>query len=251
MLVNIASLDPRTKLLASVMLIVATLFTEEMLFLLGICGFFLLVFAISNTPVRQYLRNLMLLSWLLSVTFLIHLLAKRAVSSDGMVLLTSQAIEAGIIAVGKLSLIVGWVTILSTSASSLEIVNGLEQLFYPLQRSGFPVQKWSMIAMLSIRFIPIVFEEGRHLHQACMARGLTGNCGALLTRLKNIVLFCIPLFSSMIRRVEHVTAAMENKAFQIGAPRSSLVQFRMKTGDVVVLGVSGGIMLWCILFKSM
>ena len=117
-------------------------------------------------------------------------------------------------------------------------MNGLERLLRPLQWLGFPVQKLSIVAMLSIRFIPILLEEGQHLVHAYIARGLDLTNGNIAARLKNSVFFCGPLFSSMIRRVEHLTLAMENRAFQAGAERSSLYEFHMKFADYSILCLS-------------
>jgi energy-coupling factor transporter transmembrane protein EcfT len=100
------------------------------------------------------------------------------------------------------------------------------------------VQKFSIVAMLSIRFIPILLEERQHLVRAYVARGMDMNERNLLVRLKNYVFLCVPLFNSLLRRTEHLTLAMESRAFRVQADRTSLHEFRMKFPDYLVLGGS-------------
>jgi energy-coupling factor transport system permease protein len=63
-------------------------------------------------------------------------------------------------------------------------------------------------------------------------------------RLKHYVLLCVPLFNSMLRRADHLTLAMESRAFQAQADRSSLRELRMKFVDYLVLGGSMVILLF-------
>ncbi len=135
-------------------------------------------------------------------------------------------------------MVVGWVTILETSSSALEIVNAIERLLRPGERFGLPVQKLTVITMLSLRFIPILFEERQHLVHAFIARSLDLSDGNIVIRLKNYVLLCEPLFSSMLRRVEHLTLAMENRSFHAGSDRTSLYELRMTLIDYLVIGAS-------------
>jgi energy-coupling factor transport system permease protein len=205
-------------------------------------GILALTFLVSKTSCRVYLRNVFLLSWLLLFTFIANLWgnspAGQNMTLEHGVVLTSASLFSGILAVGKLSIVAGWVTILATTASPLELINGLEKLLHPLKIAGLSVSKFSIIAMLSLRFIPILFEEGHYLIHAYIARGIDLSQGNLLVRLKNYMLLCGPLFSSMLRRVDHLALAMESRAFRAGAERTSLHELRMKSADYVILCTS-------------
>ena len=229
------------------MLIMATFLTEHVLYLIGIAGFCTILLFVTKTPLRVYLRNILFLSWLLIFTFLTTLWGNTPLEQSGTLLqefsigrltLTYSRFFDGLFTIGQLIVVVGWVTILGSSSSPLELVNGIERLLRPLQLLGIPIQKLSLVTMLSLRFIPILFEEGQHLVHAYIARGIDLNSGNIAVRLKNFVLLCAPLFSNMIRRVEHLTLAMESRAFQVGAERSSLYPLRMKYPDYFILCVS-------------
>lgn len=206
--------------------------------ILGIASF------ITKIPLWKYFRNLILLSWLLVLTFFVHVWGNQPGGYDGTLTLTQNGFMEGGLALGQLVVVVGWVTILGTSSSPLELVSGLERLLHPLQRIGLPVQKFSIIVLLSMRFIPILLEEGQHLVHAYVVRGIELNRGNIITRLKNSVLLCVPLFHNMIRRVEHLTLAMENRAFQVGITRSSLYELHMRSLDYLILCLSFGVTIW-------
>jgi energy-coupling factor transport system permease protein len=189
-----------------------------------------LVMRVGQVSFRVYGRNLLMISWLLAVTFLTYAWRQPIALPGGI-----DGFTEGGIAVGKLSIMLGWVTILGRSSSPLELVSAIEWLCLPLRRIGAPVQKFSLVAMLSMRFLPLLFDEGQHLLHAYLARGFEWNNSSLTVRIKHVGAFFLPLFSHLLRRVEHLTLAMENKAFQLDEERTSLYVLKMKRVDYGVL----------------
>ena len=240
-------LDPRTKLLATVGLIAATFLTEDYVYFSGIVVLLFITFLISKTSLQVFLRNILLLSWLLMFTFFIRVWGNVTFTSQerlaqgfsvGDIFLPYEGLLVSLLAVSQLLTVVGWVTILGCSTSPLEIVHGLERLLLPLRVLGIPVQKISIVAMLSIRFIPILLEEKHHLVHTYIARGMDVSSEKIPVRLKHYVLLCVPLFNSMLRRVDHLTLAMESRAFRVQADRTSLHELHMQFVDYLVLGGS-------------
>lgn len=230
-------LDPRTAFLATIMFIGATFRASQGMSLLLISLLLLCVLFITETPLRLYARNLLLLAWLLVFTFFAYVWGEGA--SD-----IRENVVAGLQAIGQLSIVVGWATILGNSVSPLALVNGLERLLRLSGRLRLPVSRLSIVAMLSLRFIPILIQESQHLRDAYAARGLEIQRGSLITRLKNAVLLCGPLFSSLLRRVEHIASAMESRAFHAEAERTSYCELRMTWGDYLTLIVSCSVLVW-------
>ena len=246
-------LDPRTKFLAAVGLIATTFLTENFVYFTGIVVLLIISLLISRTPPRLFIRNVFLLSWLLEFTFFTRLWGEVMFShqerfiqgfSVGDIFITYEGLTGSLLTVSQLVTVVGWVTILGSSTSPLEMVAGLERLFRPLRVLGIPVQKFSIVTMLSIRFIPILFEERVYLVRAYIARGMDMSSENIAVRLKHYALLCVPLFSSMLRRVDHLTIAMESRVFQAQADRTSLRELRMKFADYLVLGGSIALLLF-------
>jgi energy-coupling factor transport system permease protein len=237
-------LDPRTKFLATVGLIAAIFLTENLVYFSGMVVLLLITFLISKTPPRIFIRNILLLSWLLVFTFFLRIWGEMASVyhesftqgfSVGKIFIPYKGLLESLLAVSQLVMVVGWVTILGCSTSPLEIVHGLERLFRPLRILGIPVHKFTIVTMLSIRFIPILFEEKEHLVRAYIARGMDINSKNIPARLKHYVLLCVPLFNSMLRRVDHLAIAMESRAFQAQADRTSLFKLHMRSADYLAL----------------
>lgn len=228
-----SALDPRTKLLAALMLVTASVLIDSLTGVLLMSALFVAVMLLSQTSFRVYGQNLLLISWLLAMTFLMHVWGQYSMSPDRL-----SALSGGGLAVVRLCLMLGWVTILSRSSSPLELVNGIESLCAPLRHVGFPVQKFSIVAMLSMRFLPLLFEEGRHLHQAYLARGFDWNEGPPAIRIRHVAELFLPLFSHLLRRVDLLVPAMENRAFQLDGERTSLYSSGMGRFDYFVLCVS-------------
>ena len=243
------SLDPRTKLLGVVMLLVTTFLVEQIRCLLGLSLLFTVLALVTKTSVMTYIKHLILLSWLFIVTFCLHIWANDAGHVSGV--FPSDGVVHGFMAVGQLSVAVGWITILNRTSSPLELMSGFERLLHPLQQAGIPIHNISIIGMLSVRFLPIVFEEGQYLVQAYIARGIELNRGAMGTRLKNALLLCVPLLSMMMRRVEHITCAMENRGFCVDVARSSFHEFRLRVVDYIVLGANLGLVIGCYVINRM
>lgn len=157
-----------------------------------------------------------------------------------------EHVLAGLYAIGRLSIVVGWVTILGTCLSALVLVSALERLLQPLRMFSLPINRMSIVTMLSLRFLPIFVEESQHLLQAYLARGIEIHHGNLRTRLRNYVLLCGPLLTSLLRRVEHLALAMESRGFHIETERTlhyafhiTWVDYLFLAGTVLVLLLAG------------
>ncbi len=224
------SLDPRTKLLAVSFLIVTTFLTTQNGTLAGPGGLLLITFLLTRTPFTRFLRHCLWLAWLLIFTVLAHIVGHPVSFSAGF--------REGLFRVAQVSVAVGWVTLLGAHTTPFSLVHGLERMARPLQRFGFPLHKLSLVTMLSLRFLPLLAREGEQLVQAYLARGIDLTSGTVFTRLKHYTLLCIPLFNTMLRRVEHIAAAMEIRGYEAGADRTSFRELRLRPADYCILGGS-------------
>lgn len=228
-------LDPRTKLCATICLITGTFLADQIATFIGIAALFVGVFVMSRTPPRMFGRNILLLSWLLGYTFVIRVWADLSAGRDALFF---QGVLNALLPVGQLVVAVGWVTILSRSTSSFELMAGTEWLLSPLRFGHVSFRNFTMAAMLSVRFLPIIFEEGRHLLHAHIARGIDISEQGIVPRLKEYAMLCGMLFSSLLRRVHSIVWAMESRAFRAGAERTWLHERHITIGDYSVLGGS-------------
>ena len=218
-----------------------------MLLMLG--GAAALTMRLTGASLRRALRHLAMLSWLLLMTGGARVYG--ALSSGAIDGGYSPAWRLGVtdalIGMAQIGLLVVWVETLNAAAPPLEIVAGLAHLLRPLNRLGVPVSSIAMTAMLACRFLPMLAQEADALMQARIARGLEWSPNSWRMRIKQVALLCVPLFNSLLRRVEWLTLAMENRAFTLHAAQTSLHACRMAAQDYGLVGASCGMLCWCAL----
>ncbi len=232
--------DPRAKFCVVILAVAATCVVHTLWGLGILAGVMLLIASETTTPFRRIVRNIALMSWLLIMTgglrFWGIVSAARAPVGHAVIV---AGVMQGIVAVAQLAIVVGWVSVFNASSSPLEIVTGLEQLLKPCRRIGLPVSNISTVAMMTLRFLPIFIDEAQQLRQTLTARGIDWHTETWFERAKQLVFLCVPLFNSLLRRVESLTLAMENRDFAVGAARTSLYARQLSIRDYVLL--SGGL----------
>jgi len=203
----------------------------------------LIVVLISNIQWRRMFRNLLLISWLALFTLGTHLWAATGTAPS-----FRMGLQDGGLAAARLCLVVGWGTLLGVSTSALTLVSALERLLRPLARIGLPIQSFSLVAMLSMRFLPILIDEQQMLARTFIARGIDITNEKLRNRIKFYVVLCIPLLSQLFRRVEHLSAAMESRAFQAHSSRTILWDAQPRAKDYGLITGSAILLIGIVFF---
>lgn len=230
--------ETRAKILATLCVIVATLFADSEQELGVLALVFLMTLTFSHVPWKRMLRNLLLVFWLTLFTLGAHLLGALSASQP-----LHASMRSGGISAVRLLLVVGWGTVLGHSSSPLTLVTAIERLLTPLSRRGVPVQSFSVVAMLSMRFLPILLHEQHMLVRTHIARGIDVTNEPLGTRIRIYVLMCIPLLTHLFRRVDHLSTAMEARAFQGHSARTVLWYDRLRAVDYTL--IAGSLLLLC------
>ena len=236
-----ASLDPRTKIIACMVLLLATVLAQDGigLFLVVLCVLGVL-FACRITP-QKALHMLRPFAGLLLGVLVFDVLftpGNTIVWSAGALSITVEgitfAIDTAIRFIGAF-LIAGC---LRFCADSTEIADGFRMLSNPLRRFGVSVDEIALSLSITFRFIPIFQEEYHRVVEAQTERGACFHEGSLVRRAKAYSLTLTPLSISAIRRAIVLAQAMENRSFIPGTPRTCLRTYRMQLRDVLTLIVS-------------
>ncbi len=225
--------EPRAVICATVVAILASLMTDDWREISVLAVILLITLLLSHVPVNRIRRNLLMVAWLALFTLGAHLFGGERAGQP-----LQQALHAGGMAASRLFLVVGWGTLLGHSASPLALAAALERLLTPLRRLGLPVQSFSLVAMLSMRFLPILLHEQQMIVRTHIARGIDVTHASRITRMKLYVLMCVPILTHLLRRVEHLSAAMESRAFQAQASRTVLKHTHLRSVDYALMGGS-------------
>lgn len=109
----------------------------------------------------------------------------------------------------------------------------VEELYYGLTRLGLPFAV-SFALSLSFRLVPIFSESVKTILQAQRSRGLR-TTGTPLQRFKSYFPLFVPVFLSALRKVDHLSIALEARGFGAGIKRTSWIQFRFSALDYLFL----------------
>lgn len=90
---------------------------------------------------------------------------------------------------------------------------GLLWFLTPLRRLRFPVQDLSLMLGISVRFLPLLFEEGNRIRQAQKARGIPVDQG-LLWRPETLLPLLIPLLEGTFQRAEEIALALAARGYR-------------------------------------
>jgi energy-coupling factor transporter transmembrane protein EcfT len=163
-------------------------------------------FHASVIPVSRFLRDLRLFLLLSVLIFLATLLADTG-ESVGVTLPSLHRAPAALLAVWRFLSMVS-IGILLTATTD---PTGIQQAAYWFTKyiPGVPSHRVATMVMLTIRFVPLIFDEALEIRKACRSRLLD----ARKNRIAGIIAMGMPLMSSLIRRGDETALAMASRGY--------------------------------------
>lgn len=234
-------LDPRTKILLTVLYIVAVfLANTPIVFLLLAVSVFLTIL-ISKISLRVILRGIRPIIYVLIITALINVLMTNGNSEPLVSFWVIKIYKEGIVravfmALRVILLIVGTSVLLTYTTSPISLTDGIEKLLAPLKKIGIPVHVFAMMMTIALRFIPTLVEETEKIMNAQKSRGADFSTGSLIKRAKALVPILIPLFVSAFKRADELAVAMECRCYRGDKNRTKLVKLTYKGIDFLWFG---------------
>lgn len=128
-------------------------------------------------------------------------------------------------------------SLLTFTTSTIDLIDGIERLFKPLARFGFPAHEFALMMSITLRFIPLLWEELDKVKKAQLARGAQLDQGWIWQRFKYLIPLFIPLFLSIFRRSDELAQAMESRCYRGNQARTKLRQLSFTRIDGFALGV--------------
>ena len=247
-------LDPRTKLLAVIVFIVA-LFLAKSFFSYGLVLVFLIAcIRISRVHLKVILRGLKPLLIIIVLTGLLNLFY-----TQGTVLvhfwiftITKEGLIMASLMILRIIMLITGTFLLTYTTSPILLTDGLEKLLRPLKKLNFPVHELSMMMSIALRFIPTLIQETDKIISAQKARGADFDSGNLIQKAKALIPILIPLFISSFRRAEELAIAMECRCYHGDEGRTSLRQLRYAGRDygliVFSIALCAGIVVLRVVF---
>ncbi|HBU12093.1 MAG TPA: transporter [Clostridiales bacterium] len=235
-------LDPRTKLLLTLVLLVTVFLVDTFYGFLALAVFLGVVIAISKVGVKTVLRGLRPLLFIIIFTFALNILfydGPTVLWEWGVLHISVEGVLKAIFIAIRLMLLIIATSLLTLTTSPMQLTDGMEGLFGPLKRIRFPVHEMAMMMSIAMRFIPTLIDETDRIMKAQTARGAEFDSGNLLKKAKNMIPLLVPLFVSAFKRADELALAMESRCYRGGEGRTRMKVLTMARGDLMAFIVTG------------
>lgn len=233
-------LDPRTKLVLLVAVIVFLFIASNGFSLLFSALFTLFVILISKVPFKMFLKNIKAILVIVIFTAVINLFS----SDGGKVLISFWKLSITTTGLYRSAFMASRIVILILISSALtytttpnDLTDAIERLFSPLRFIGLGsiVHTLAMMMTIALRFIPTLVEETEKIMNAQKARGADLENGKLSERIKALIPILIPLLISSIRRAYELAEAMECRCYNGGVGRIKMKRLQFGFNDLIAL----------------
>lgn len=226
-------LDPRAKIIFTVVYIVAIFLCKALVSYGLALVVLLLLIAISRVQPKVFLKGMKPVIFIVICTALLNLFytSGTVLWSFGILKITEEGIWKADFMVLRILMLIACTLLLTYTTSPILLTDGLERLLRPLKKVRFPVHELSMMMSIALRFIPTLIQETDKIISAQKARGADFDSGNLMQKAKALIPILIPLFLSSFRRAEELAIAMECRCYHGDEGRTSLRQLTMHGRD--------------------
>lgn len=235
----IHKLDPRVKILLSIIYIINLFLINNFKGYIFVVAFTVAIIIISKVPFKYIYKGLKPVFILLIITALLNIFMTGGNSGEAplwqwkfLKIYKAGLLLAGFMIVRLVFLIVG-TSLLTLTTSPIELTDGLEKLLNPFKKIGLPAHELAMMMTIALRFIPTLMDETDKIMKAQMARGADFESGNLVSRAKNLVPLLVPLFISSFRRADELAMAMEARCYKGGEGRTRMKILKLHNRDFV------------------
>jgi energy-coupling factor transport system permease protein len=232
-------LDPRTKIISTI-LFISSIFLAETYQAYAILAIFIgIIIALAGIPLSMILRSLKPLWMIIVLTLLIHIFTTPGaiLYKVGPFAATQEGIRQGLFMTIRLIFLIIVSSLLTFTTSPIALTDGIERLLKPFKKIGLPAHELAMMMTIALRFIPTLLEETDRIMKAQMARGADFTSGNLLRRARNMIPLLVPLFISAFRRADELATAMEARCYRGGDHRTRMKQLQISSLDWLAYGI--------------
>ena len=229
-------LDPRTKILTTLLLIVAVFLANSAMGYGALCAMVLFIIAVSGLPFMLVLKSVKPLLFIIVLTLALHALmgqGEHVLYQWKFIKVTEEGLRLGVQMAMRLILLLMISSILTFTTSPIVLTDGIEALLRPFRVIGVPAHELAMMMTIALRFIPTLMEETDRIIKAQTARGADFDSGNLLVKAKNMLPILVPLFISAFRRADDLAIAMEARCYRGGEGRTRMHQLAYRAGDAM------------------
>lgn len=224
-------LDPRTKLIGTIVGFLLCLSFNHPFYMMGIAAA-IGALAVSAKALPNFRRLRWILLLLVAFSALLWPFFVRGptkIITWGPLHLSQESLAYGLAMGLRLASFVSIGLLLLTTTRNEELTHGLIRLGLP-----HPI---AFAFSTALRLIPTFVGAGATIVQAQMSRGLDLEEGNLFRRIGKFIPQAVPLFLYAIRHTNFLAMALESRGFNPGAERTFYHELRMRKADYEALAL--------------
>lgn len=229
----IHKLDPRVKLMGTLIFIVSLFLGQNLWMYIFITFCLAAVLKISKIPFKFIVKGLkaVVILIVISAAFNLFLTTGDPLITVWKITITKQGLKTAIFMVIRIIYLIIGSSLMTLTTTPNNLTDGLEKGLGFLKYIKVPVHEISMMMSIALRFIPILIEETDKIMKAQMARGADFENGNLLKRAKAMVPILVPLFVSAFRRANDLALAMEARCYHGSEGRTKMKPLKYEKRD--------------------
>ncbi len=231
-------LDPRTKLIAVVLYIVAIFQAKGWIGYAAVLLATIVCMGISRISFSNIFKGLKPMLFIIALTALLNIFYTQGTPIVEGWIVTWEGLERAVKMMLRIMLLITGTFLLTYTTSPMALTDGLERLMNPLKKIKVPVHEMTIMMSMALRFIPTLIEETDKIMSAQKARGADFENGSLIQRAKALLPILVPLFVSAFRRADELAVAMESRCYHGGEGRTRMKQLRYTRRDYIALALS-------------
>ena len=219
-------MDPRSKMLAMFLLLIAVFFDS------GFAGYGIIAVFVAIGVLLAKLKfdfiwraikpMLFMLAFLCVINILVIRTGYVLVELGGFKIYSDAVFQTIYITI-RLVLMINITTLLTATTKPMDMTIAIEDLLSPFRRIGVPAHDIAMIISVALRFIPALLEESERIMKAQASRGVDLQDGKLSERIMGILALIVPLFVSCFQIADDLANAMEARGYN---PEGKRVRYR-------------------------
>jgi energy-coupling factor transport system permease protein len=248
--------DPRARLLSFFFLFIALVFARSIWGL--VLGSFsvLIIYAVSRLPIRSTWRGILrALPFILILAILQLVFTSPAEPYNvlwtffGLEISTTAVYSAAML-IFRFIVLIAHLNVLVMSLSTAQITAALFYILKPLEKLHFPVNDLTLVAQITLRYLPLVAQMAEKTAKAQAARGGDWEQKGFnpIRQAKRVIPLIVPLIINSLKRAEIMAMAMESRGFNAAKQRSSYYQLTFDWQDwgllLISLAISSLLIMW-------
>lgn len=248
----IHKLDPRAKLLFTVVFIVMTFVCNNFVSLLFCYVLAGIIIASSKIPLKTVMKGLKPILLIVIITSILQI----AYVKTGITLvdfwiihITSGGVLTAIFMALRIALLIVMSTMLTYTTSPTALTNGLDRVFAPFKKIGIDFHTVTMIMTIALRFIPTLIEEVDKIMSAQKSRGANFEQGSIIKRAKALIPLFIPLLFNSIRRAYELANAMTCRCYNGGKGKTTMNALKYSVSDYLATLCCAGVIAAVVLLN--